>query len=521
MDLTHDITVAKENDSTIMVVPKEPHIGFELDDFFSFEKERNNFQRQNRKSWDGVTHLYSKKTGRLPAGLLHYVKKFAATNKYSILIDPELEQPNHVDRNEFVSFVMNDLKPHADGKPIQPYDYQLFAAYQALKDKRCTLLAATAAGKSLIIYIIARILELSDDKGANKKILITVPTTSLVEQLYNDFIDYADNGVNDWIVPHHVQKVSGAYEKNIRRNIVISTWQSAIKLPNLNEFGAWLNDETHNAQSSSIKEISRKMPECPYRVGLTGTLSGVELHSLEIQGVLGPVKQVVRAKELQDQGRASHTRIYGLMLDYPLYVRRSLMDVKAEARKKKQSPYEVEMQFLMDNPVRNKYLTALCAGLKGNTLLLSGRVDSHIIPLVEMLKRATDRPVFAIHGGVKTDEREDIRTLMEQHDDAIIIASWGTMSTGVSIKKLHNLVIGLPLKAKIKILQSIGRMMRLHDSKDLAKIIDIGDDLSINGKANIAMKHQKDRFLHYYAEGWEVKFTRIQLDPVKRQSVLP
>lgn len=514
--MTHeaDIKVVKETEDKILVVPKEAHTVVELSDYFSFEKEVAQHQRRFRKSWDGVTRLYSSKTGRLPAGLLSHVYDFAARYNYTLDVDPELTAKVDIKPQEMVEFINNFIKPYSGGKPIKPHDYQYLATYHALKNKRATMLAATSAGKSLIIYLIARILELSDDKGANKRILITVPTTSLVEQLYADFEDYANNGTRDWIVSQHVQKVSGQYEKTINRNIVISTWQSAIKFYNLNEFGVWINDETHNGKSASIKEISRKMPECSYRIGLTGTLDGVELHSLEIQGVFGPVKRIIKAIELQEQGKAAKTKIFGILLKHPDSAKRMLKTLQAEDKKLKgprSNGYEIEMQYLMSCPLRNQYIINLAKELKGNTIILTGRIDAHLLPLLEQTKEATDRPVFAIHGGVDANEREQIRQILEQYDNAIIWASYGTMSTGVSIKKLHNLVFAYPMKAKIKVLQSIGRLMRLHKSKELAKIIDIGDNLAINNQPNFTMSHMRKRMEYYFSEGWKVNFLEVPL----------
>jgi len=512
--MSADIKVIKEDESTLIVVPNEAHIIEELSDYFEIEKENSVYQRRNRKGWDGITRLYSKASGRLPAGLFHHLKKFAYDFQYTMDVEESIDSKLDINREDYVKFVNEDICPYSKGNPIKPYEYQLYAAYYALKNKRGTLLAATSAGKSLIIYIISRIMELSDEKGVGKRILITVPTTSLVEQLYNDFVDYANNHKKDWVVGNHVQKISGQYEKTVNRNIVISTWQSAIKLYNLNQFGVWINDETHNGKSSSIKEIGKNLSECAFRVGLTGTLDGVELHSLEIQGVFGPVKQIVKAKELQDMGRAAETKVFGILLEHPESAKRLLRNLQNEDKKvkgSKSNPYEIEMQYLMSCPLRNDYLTRLASELKGNTVFLTGRIDAHLKPLEEKFKEATDKPIFVIHGGVGADEREVIRNILETHDNAIILASYGTMSTGVSVKNLHNLVFAYPLKARIKILQSVGRMMRMHTSKSHAKIIDIGDNLKLGGKANHTMEHMRKRFEHYISEGWKIKFLQVPL----------
>jgi superfamily II DNA or RNA helicase len=505
-----DIEIVLENNINLIVVPNQEHILLELDEYFSFEKERNAYQRK-KSNWNGIVHLYNKKTGRLPVGLLHYVLKFANEMGYSINVDPMLLNNPNINREDFVSFITDHIKPcDATGSRITPHDYQYMATYHALKERRCTLLAATSAGKSLVIYLLSRILSLSDEKGVDKKILITVPTISLVEQLYNDFHEYSNKGMDGWKVDSHVQKVSSQYEKLINKVIVISTWQSAIKFYDMEQFGVWINDEVHNAKANSFKDLSNRLVNAKYRVGLTGTLDDIELHHLEIQGIFGKVKRIIKAKELQNQGKAAQTQIYSIILDHPSSSKRYLDTIKRENKKK--TDYEIEMQFLMDNPLRNLYLTNLAKKLSGNTLILTNRVDSHLLPLYESMKDKIGKPVFAIHGKVDAVEREEIRNILETYDDAVIIATMGTMSTGVSIKKLHNLVFAYSSKAKIKILQSIGRLMRMHDSKDVAKIIDISDDLSLNPEHhNISMNHLNERIKFYYKEGWDVKFSRICL----------
>lgn len=506
-----DLTIVKENDSTMLVVPREANIGIELQDFFSFEKENSYWQKKNRRGWDGITRLYSNKTGRIPVGLLPYVLKFAKNGNYTTSVDPALTQKSQIDKEEFVKFVNEVIQPYDKGKPLKPYDDQFYAVYYALIHRRVTFLSATSSGKSLIIYLLSRILELSEEKGPEKRILITVPTKQLVEQLYNDFDNYSNNGKLDWRIEQHVQKVTGEYDQRITKNIVISTWHSAKKFYNLNEFGVWICDEAHDAKAKSFKEIGKKLTECPFKIGMTGSLDNSELHKLEIIGNLGHVKKIVSAKQLEDKGRASKVKVYGVMLEYPQSARRYLHELKKEARKKKQSAYEAEIQFLMDNLMRNQYICDMAKGLKGNTLIISGRIEKHIEPLFEKLEEESGKPVFQIHGKVDTEVREEIRQIVENYDNAIIIGSWGTVSTGISIKNLHNFILALPLKAKIKILQSIGRMMRLHDSKDMAKYIDIGDDLSFAQKANFSMSHMRARFEHYFSEGRDVKFVKIPL----------
>ena len=139
--------------------------------------------------------------------------------------------------------------------------------------------------------------------------------------------------------------------------------------------------------------------------------------------------------------------------------------------------YQDEIAYLVEHEGRNKFIRNLAKDLKGNTLILFNYVERHGVPLYEMINSSTDRPVHFVHGGVDVDDREDIRLLTEQSDNAIIVASYGTFSTGINIKRLHNVIFASPSKSRVRNLQSIGRVLRKGQNKSQATLYDIADDI--------------------------------------------
>lgn len=485
-------------------------IEYELYDFFSFKAPGAEWDPRVRAGkWDGYTRLYSRKTKKLYAGLVSVLYEFARMNKYKIEVDKALIAFNPINREEMEKFLLEEFNPHSKGKPIIPYEYQFDAVEHAIKFNRATLLAATSAGKSLIIYLLTRYYELLEDIE-DKRILICVPTTGLVEQLYADFDDYSTYEGSDWNVYRHAQKISGKYSKYLNSKIVISTWQSIYKNGSeyFDQFGAVIVDETHTAQAASLRGILGNMPNIKYRVGLTGTLDESQSNKLIISGLLGPVKRIVKTHQLQSDGRAADVEINMLMLQHRKDTRALLQESKKKFGKGK--VFEAELQTIINCEERNDFILRMVKNLSGNTLVLFDRVDSHGKLLYERC-RDMKKDVYLIAGEVSPDEREKIRNMCEHLDNATIWASSQTMSTGVSIKKLHNLIFISTNKSKIRVLQSVGRLLRLHDSKDIAKVIDLTDDLTWEGKENYAIKHAMKRAEFYIKEKWKIKFRKIPI----------
>lgn len=473
-----DIEIRQLNNSYIKVIC-EPSISQELCDFFTFDVPGAQFSPQYKsRYWDGKIRLFSIKTNQVYAGLASHVEAFAELQGYTcnktLLNDTPISLPN----KEFISKL---------NLPVEPRDYQIAAFLYSLTKKRTVLLSPTASGKSLIIYLIASWL-LSRGK---KQGLLIVPTVSLVEQMYSDFKSY---GLD---VDKYCQKIYQGQDKVPVAPIVISTWQSIFEMPKsyFSKFDFVIGDEAHTFVAKSLTAIMTRLVNCDYRIGTTGTLDGTKVNKLVLEGLFGPVKKFISTKELIDRGQLADFGIKCLILQYAEQVCKEL----------KGKTYQEEIEFLIGCDNRNKFITNLTLSLKGNTLVLYSYVEKHGKVLFEMVQQqvSAGRKVFFIHGGVDALDREAVRAITEKETDAIIIASYGTFSTGINIRNLHNIVFASPTKSKIRTLQSIGRGLRLGENKDKAMLYDISDDLRYKTNVNFTLRHFEERVKMYSEE----KFT--------------
>ena len=290
-------------------------------------------------------------------------------------------------------------------------------------DGRTLLLSPTASGKSLIIYSLVRYHQL---KG--RKQLIVVPTTSLVEQMYGDFRDYST--ANGWKVQDNCHRIYGGKEKTNEYPITISTWQSIYKYPKkwFEQFDVFYGDEAHLFKAKSLTTLMNKCINTPYRIGTTGTLDGTKTHRLVLEGVFGQVHKVTTTKKLMDDKQLANLKIICCTLNYPDEIRKQLKGYN----------YQEEIDWIVTCPKRNEIIKNLTVAQEGNTLLLFQYVEKHGKVLYEMLeKHSKDRKVFFVFGGTDTETREEIRALTEKENNAIIVASYGTFSTGINIRNLH------------------------------------------------------------------------------------
>lgn len=508
-----DITIRKVNDTWMKVKCKEVYQELDIQDRFSFEiPNAKHDPRVKKGQWDGIKKLYNRRDKKMYVGLLYQLIKFCDKKNWSYTIDDRLiPDDTTITQDEIKDLCETFIKPHSKGEPIEPYDYQLEAVEYMLNMDRSVCLAATSAGKSLIIYIAVRLYQVMDELD-DKTIFITVPNTTLVEQLYNDFQDYSTYEGSDWFVTQHCQKISGKYTKFIDKQIVITTWQSMSKLPYdvFGDIGAIFIDETHTAQAKILSSLIESAVDCPIRHGLTGTLDDVECNELVIQGLLGPAKRIVTAREIIDKGRASDVDINMLLLEHTDENRKNLVRAKKSLRGTYR--YQAEVEYINALESRREFLLGMIESLEGNTLVIFDRVNEYGKELYEVHKERNPDNTFLVVGEVAANEREEIRQSIEQFDKSTIFASFGTMSTGTSIKKLHNLVIISSSKGKIRILQTLGRMMRLHFTKDKANVYDIVDNFTYNDEINYTMNHASTRLDYYKREEFNVNFMRINLN---------
>ena len=490
-----EIIRVKKKNEVFLHIETEPSIEQELAEHFCFYVPGYKFMPAYRnRMWDGKIRLFDLRYKTLYGGLLEYIKEFAESRQYELKIDKESNiAPD-------INGLMSEIALSVHGDHITPRDYQLDALSCALQNKRSLLLSPTASGKSLIIYMAIRH-HLMNKSG---QILIIVPTTSLVEQLYSDFDDYSQ--FDQFSVQENCHRIySGKERYNIDKRVVITTWQSIYKLGIewFKDYTMVIGDEAHNFKAKSLTSILEKCVNAEYRIGTTGTLDGTQTHQLVLEGLFGPVYKVTTTKKLIQQKSLAELEIFVLLLKYK-------DDICKMVAKSK---YQEEVDFIVKYGPRNNFISNLAVDQKGNTLILFQFVEKHGKPLHDILKTKVDgkRKLFYVSGETDVNTREKIREITEKESNAIIVASMGTFSTGINIRNLHNIIFASPSKSQIRVLQSIGRGLRLSDDGINTKVFDIADDLHWKSKKNYTLTHAAERIKIYSKEKFDYKLHDINI----------
>ena len=492
------IKITKKNE-TFLFVETDPSVEMELTEHFCFFVPGYKFMPAYRnKFWDGKIRLFDTRKKTLYVGLYKYLKEFAVQRGYEVLTDDSSQYGSVEPEKLPLDFAVPPILT-ANQLPIEPRDYQLSALEHALLNEKSLLLSPTASGKSLIIYLAIRWYLEAD---LDMKILIIVPTVSLVEQMYSDFADYSSTDPN--FSADQCRRIHGGTEKgNISERIVISTWQSIYKksseffLP----YGMVIGDEAHQFKAKSLTSIMEKCTEAKYRMGTTGTLDGTQTHQLVLEGLFGPVHKVTTTKELMDSDQLAKLEIHMLLLKYKEEHCKEISKLK----------YQEEIDFIVRYTPRNNFIANLAISLEGNTLVLFNYVEKHGKPLHNILrdKIKGDRKLFYVSGETDVDTRESVRSLTEKQNNAIIVASLGTFSTGINIRNLHNIIFASPSKSQIRVLQSIGRGLR--KSTRNTKVYDIADDLHWKTNKNYTLNHAAERIKIYSKEKFDYELFEINI----------
>jgi len=322
----------------------------------------------------------------------------------------------------------------------------------------------------------------------------------------SDFRDYG------YLGDIHVSTSGLSKSNDIPAELVITTWQSLNngknKMPKqwYSQFGCVFGDEAHGCKATSLIQILSSLETCRYRFGATGTLDGHPLNEATIEGLFGPQYRSTTTKQLMEDGHVAKLKIKCIVLKYPDDVKKQFHTTV----NKKKKTYQEEIDYLVNNEKRNKFIKNLTLSLSGNKLLFFRIVDHGKI-LNNLISTESNSNVFYIDGKVTATEREAIRKAIEVESNATLIASLGTTSTGVSINKLHHMIAASPSKSKIKVLQSIGRMLRMHQEKEEAVLYDIVDDLSYKSQQNFTLDHFLERCKIYDAEKFEYEIYNVRL----------
>jgi len=482
-------------DHSHFMVEAHPAQEQELREYFSFFVPGYKFMPAFKsRHWDGKVKLYNMVSKQMNVGLYTHLRRFCADRFYQLeILEHEVygipsfkEDIDHPALIDFLSVL--DV-------PFKPRDYQYKAIAHGVENRRCLLLSPTGSGKSFIIYNLLRYCY-EVTKG---KILVIVPTTSLVEQMYKDFADYG------YDADEFCHKIYSGKEKVTDKRVIISTWQSIYKFDGewFEQFDTVFGDEVHLFKAKSLSTMMDKCVNARYRFGLTGTLDGTETNKLVLEGLFGPTFTVTTTVKLMESQTLAELDISVLLLRY----HNDICEMMAD------KSYQEEIDYIVTNPDRLRFVTNLATSQEGNTLVLFQFVEKHGKLLYDQVKEVAEdgRKVFYVSGEVDATDREQIRGIVEGQKNAIIVASLGTFSTGINIRNLHNIIFASPSKSQVKVLQSIGRGLRKSDNNATTKLYDIADDLHTKGHKNFTLKHSAERIKIYTKEGFKYKIYPINL----------
>jgi superfamily II DNA or RNA helicase len=429
------------------------------------------------------------------------VRKYVITNKghfdapfYSVIKDailfnfPSLRLNISQEVNDRIHPGIIAIKPEA--LKFVPRDYQIESATRALNMGQGIIVLPTSAGKTLTIALIASTVVLQK----NYRVLILVPNIQLVEQTYNDFIEY---GIESKLI----SKWTGNYEYQstpivIANNQILLSKTQDISV--LNEFNVVICDEVHKIGTAEKIAKLVKGLKARHKFGFTGSLPENNFDKWSINKIFGPVIYEKLSVELREDKFISKVRVVGLEMEYknvPEFTRPSMAEPTAG--------YIEETEWLHTNNYRNSVMAKMINRLETNTLVLVDRI-AHGEHLLEYFTSRTNKQIYFIQGSVDVEEREQMRQIMEQSTNVVCIAISNIFSTGISIKNLHNIIFASIGKARIKIIQSIGRSLRLHHTKEIAIIFDIADVCLTYG-----FKHYEERKKLYEAENIPFSSTKL------------
>lgn len=494
------LTISNANHSHVRI-DCDVDVAWELRDAFAFRPDGFQFvPSYKQKLWDGYIRMFNPNTRLIYRGLVDKVISWAEERGYEV---------DYPDQSFDTSFSVAEAEQFIEqlNPKHPPRDYQVDGLVHALRSKRKIIISPTGSGKSLLQYMIFMYLLKKGKRG-----LLIVPRAALVEQMYSDFEDYSTNNGKD--MSKYCHRVYAGKDKDVDVPLIISTWQSLQNMPKdyFKRFDYVIVDEVHGAveKSQNMKVMSNIVTNCvnaEYRIGVTGTLPKGPGVDYSLCGLFGSIHKVISSKELMDRKQLAELTIKCLLLKYS----------DEECQYMKSAGYKDEIGYIVSNKERNKFICNLALSLEGNTIVFFNYVEKHGQVLYEMLQKRVKngRKVFYIHGGTDVEEREQIRKILEQESNAILVGSVGVLSTGTNIVALDNVIFASPSKSKIRNLQSVGRGLRISEKKQSATLFDIADDFSYKKRENYTLKHFFARISTYSEEGFRFRIYKINMEKDK------
>jgi len=472
---------------------------------FAFYIPNWRFHPKVRKGfWDGKIRLYDKNTCRLYIGLYKQLIEKLKELNITYETDGKVENVNDGPK-------LSDIEKYLDSMSLDmtPWQHQIDMFKAAIHLKRLVAISPTASGKSFAYYLYIKYL-IEKELHISEKILLIVPTISLVLQMQSDFIEYDKKYKT---IQNKIHTIMAGDDKNADKQIYISTWQSIYDLgiDYFSQFTVMIMDEFHMVKAQSLTVICEKMVNAEWRLGATGTLDEWKTHHIVMEGLVGKIYRITKTSTLIDKGILSPLKIYNYIFEYPKQ-ECELFNAMRGAQGNKQLAYQMEIKYVYNHKKRNNGVCKLVSLLKQNSLVLFTRIE-HGKMLHKRISELTKgiNKVFYIDGSTSAEEREDIRAQFERDSNCIGVASVQVFGVGINIKNVHNIILVAGGKSKIRILQAIGRGLRKHTSKINLNVIDIIDDLRFGKKSNFLYLHFKHRLKFYEDEKFLFIHKNIQM----------
>jgi superfamily II DNA or RNA helicase len=495
------IFIKKESENFIKIESYENEVISTIENYFRYnlvQWVRNDSGRSSRKVskislLEGSTYL--------PFGLLKELLSLLKDKfkNEEIIVSKKLKPK----KSKYMA--MDELKEimRAWRLPKKPRNYQFEGILNAYNKKRTILISPTSSGKSLIIYALAKIFK--NEIYGDKKILIIVPRIQLVEQLFLNFKEYDVNCKES--ISENVKMIYSEYDKIIleHHKIVISTWQSLNNFKDDKFFKKVkyiLTDEVHNSediekQSLTTKcliKIVRSCTNAKYRIGLTGTLSSENeedemLKRKSVEGLYGKAIQLTTSKHLQDKKYTPRVKIKGIIFDYGM------------VKSSKISTYTKELQYYRKTDGKIDFVINKLKKTEKNIIILFKTLPYGKRIFKALKKKFKNKRVWYIDGQIDIKDRLKAQEEMDKSDNNIIIGTFATFGEGISINNVFYLFMIEDIKSRQKVIQAIGRGMRLYKDKDEIIVYDMIDKIEkVNKKSKttgIAYRHMLDRQKYY------------------------
>ena len=482
-------------DQTYIQIIAEKSIIKELYDHFTFKIKDAHFNpKVKARLWDGKIRLLNLATQRIYKGLLSHVVAWCNDNGYSVELDSELIQNENLKITQNIQTFIDSIKLN-----FEPYSFQKPSAVYCLKNKRALVLSPTGSGKSLIIYYILRYL--LEKSKFRFKILLCVPSIDLVEQLLEEFIEYDKT----FPIQNYVHQIYSGKEKQTQKQIVISTWQSIYEYDSkyFSQWNAVIIDEAHQAKADSLKKILESSVNAKYKIGLTGTIDNLEVDKLVIEGLTGPIYTTTTTHEMMKAGQSSQLEVKILLLNHTSKLPPQNMS------------FQSERKYLVQSEIRNNFIANLIKKYTPNkNILVLTDSRNHILLLKKALeaKEIDKNKIIIVTGSTDKDERKLARHRAEKENGLIFLATFGVYSTGINIKNLQYLIFATGTKAWIKLLQSIGRLLRKDGKDNFAILFDIADRFDWKTiKRNHSYNHFFKRVSIYINQKFSYKIIKINI----------